>query len=262
MVGKHLVGVVQSLVMFFTVSHAQDGGDVYWHLDPAVENCSMVIDPSLTQAEWHTFTKQAGAILSFKSLASARTLGSMQYYIGIDQGRTPVDQRDPAWINTFTHPDETCPLGDAVSFPALRARLGLTDDMDIGGYWTVAPRANYGAAGGEFKYAFLRESGGTPAAAVRAGFTALTGVRDYDFNIYSVEVMASKDFGIVTPYAGIRENLFVGTETTTKVNLVTERVWVPQAYGGVVVSFWMLTLAAEYNVSSLNTLAVAVGFHH
>ena len=82
----------------------------------------------------------------------------MNFLIAIDKASTPVDQHDLAWINTFTHPDEDCPLGDAIIVPTIRASMGVSDNMDVGGYWTTAPSANYGMVGGEFKYAFLQES--------------------------------------------------------------------------------------------------------
>jgi hypothetical protein len=245
---------------FVSASYAQgNGGNVYWRLDPSVKSCSMVIDPSLTQAQWKTFIQQTGPMLSYKSLASADPLGKMNFNIAIDQGNTPVDQHDLAWINTFTHPDADCPLGDAVSYPALRARMGVTDNMDIGAYWTTAPRANYGMVGGELKYRFSQESGLLPAAAVRASVSILTGVSDFDFNEYSVELLASKKIAMFTPYVGFRGSLAVGTETTPKVNLDKESFFFAQGYAGVSCSIWMVSLAAEYNVSRVNTFALAVG---
>ncbi len=247
-----------ALVLFVSRSRAQSD-NVYWHISPDVKSCSMVIDPSLTQEQWHTFTKQVGAISSFKSLASASTLGAMNFRVAIDYGRTPVDQHDPAWINTFTHPDADCPLGDAVTYPALRVGMGLTDQMDIGAYGTVAPGANYGMLGGEVKYAFLRETERSPAAAVRASATFLTGVPDFDLNIYSVEALTSKTFGRFSPYVGVRTSLAVGKETTSKVDLKTETIPVVQGYAGVSVNVWVLSIATEYNISAVNTLALAIG---
>jgi hypothetical protein len=261
---KRLNGTVTSLVLFLfvSVSHAQnDGSDVYWHIDPNVKTCSMVIDASLSQAQWHKFTKQAGAILSFKSLAPAKTLGKMNFKIAIDYASTPVDQHDLAWINTFTHPDENCPLGDVISVPTIRASMGILDNMDVGAYWTTAPGANYGGVGGEFKYAFLQESGNFPTAAVRASVSILTGVSDFNMNIYSVDLMASKKIAMLTPYVGFKENLFVGTETTSKVDLNKESLLITQGYAGVSYSIWMLNLEAEYNVSSVNSFVVAIGFN-
>ena len=254
--------LVTSLALLFvgSVSLAQsDHTMVYWRLDPNVKTCSMDIDPSLTQAQWHEFTKQVAALSAFKSLAPAQTLGKLNFHVGLDYGSTPVDQHSLAWINTFVHPDEECPLGDKVEFPTLRAGMGVSDDMDIGLYWTEAPGANYGMIGGEFKYAFLQEDEGLPAAAVRGSFTLLTGVPDFDLGVYSVELLASKTIATLTPYLGLRTSLAVGTETTTKVNLKTERIPVAQGYVGIAYSLWMLNVAAEYNVASVNTLAFAIG---
>lgn len=262
MKGKRLNGaaVALALVLVATASYAQtDDKDVYWRLDSHVKTCSMVIDPSLTQAQWHTFVKQGGAIMSFKSLASAKTLGKMNFNIAIDDGYSPVDQHDLAWINTFTHPDETCPLGDAITFPTIRARMGVSDNMDIGAFWTTAPGANYGVTGGEIKYAFLRESKRTPAAAVRTSVSLLTGVPDFNVNIYSVDLMTSKSVAMLTPYVGFRQSVIIGTETTSKVDLDTERPSITQGYAGVTCSIWKLSLAAEYDISTVNTFALAIG---
>lgn len=259
---KRLFGMATFIVLFqiLVVSPAYCGdGDVYWHTDPGVESCSMVIDPSLTQSQWHTFTRQAGAIVSFKSLASASTLGKKKFSIALDYSSTPVDQHDLAWINTFTHPDEDCPLGDAVKLPTIRARMGISDNMDIGAYWTTAPRANYGGIGGELKYAFLQESQKSPAAAVRASVSLLTGVPDFNLNVYSIDVLASKRISRFAPYVGFKESLVIGTETTSKVDLDRETISIPQGYAGIACNFWMINLAAEYNVSSVNTFALALG---
>jgi hypothetical protein len=262
MKNKLVSAIANASIIFVLVStsNAQgNGSDVYWHIDPSVKSCSMVIDPSLTQAQWKVFVKQVGAISTFKSLASADPLGKMNFNIGIDNSHTPIDQHNLAWINTFTHPDADCPLGDAISIPTIRARMGVSDNMDIGAYWTTAPGANYGMVGGEFRYRFSKESETLPAAAVRTSVSILTGVSDFDFNAYSVELIASKKIAMFTPYVGFRGSLAVGTETTPKVHLDKESVFFAQGYAGVSSSIWVFTVAAEYNVSQVNTFALAVG---
>lgn len=250
-----------AIAVFFVTSvraqHSADG--VYWRIDPSVKSCSMVIDPSLTQAQWKTFVRQVSAISSFKSMGSAEPLGAMKFTLGIDRSYSPVDQHDPAWINTFVHPDADCPLGDAVSVPALRARMGVTDDLDIGGYWTHAPNANYGMVGGEAKYRLSEDREVVPAIAVRGSFIILTGVSDFDLNVYSLEALASKRVAMFTPYAGLRGNLAVGTVTTSKVHLDRETALQAQGYAGLSYSVWIINLSAEYNVSDVNTLAMLVG---
>jgi hypothetical protein len=185
----------------------------------------------------------------------------MQFNVGIEYGSTPVDQHDGAWINTFTHPDENCPLGDQISIPTLRARMGISDAIDIGAYWTIAPDANYGMIGAEKKYAFLSETERYPSAAVRASATILTGVDDFDLGIYSIDLLASKKIDFITPYAGLRSSIAIGTVTTTKVALSQEIVPITQWYLGFTASVWIVSLSAEYNIASVNTLAFAVGFN-
>jgi hypothetical protein len=260
---KSRIGIAIALIMvvFVSVSYPQGNtGDVYWRIDPSVKSCSMVIDRSLTQAQWKTFVQQVGAISSNKSLASTETQGAMNFSVGIEYGRTPVDQHNPAWINTFVHPDADCPLGDAISYPALWAKMGVSENMDIGTYLTRAPDANYGMVGGEVKYRFVEESETLPAAAVRGSVTILTGVSDFNLNIYGIEVLVSKTIGMFSPYTGLRGNLAVGTETTSKVDLKTESVVVPQGYAGVSCSLWRLNLAAEYDLAYVNTFAFSIGF--
>lgn len=264
-VSKRLIGTAVlplGLLLLASPSYAQeDGGGVYWHLDPNVETCSMVIDPSLTQGQWETFTRQISGIATFKSLESAGPLGKMNFTLGIDYSTTPVDQHDPAWINTFTHPDADCPLGDEINTPTLPARLGVSAKMDVGAYWTTAPGANYGLLGGEFKYAFLRESAKAPAAALIASFGMLTGAPDYNISVYSLGLMAGKRLAKFTPYLGIRESVAIATETTSKVDLDRETLPLTQGFIGSTFSLWKLGLAAEYNVAAVNTLSFLIGFN-
>ncbi len=259
--GKQSIATVIALIPLLipAASYAQEG--VYWHIDPSVKTCSMVIDPSLTQTQWGKFTRQVGAIASFKQLASAEPLGRMNFTFGIDYSSTPVDQHDPAWINTFTHPDVNCPLGDRIKVPTIRAALGVSQKLDVGGAWTTAPGANYGLLAGELKYAILGESAGVPAVAASTSVTALTGVPDFNLSIYSVGLMASKRFSRLAPYLGVRESLAVGTETTAKVDLNTEKIPLTQGFIGATYYIWKLGLAAEYNIAEVNTFDLVIGYN-
>ena len=256
-----ILAVVASGMSFFTSSTygQSNGGDIYWHIDASVKTCSMVIDPSLTQDQWKRYTRQVGEISSFKSMASAETIGKKHFSIAVEYSVTPVNQHDLAWINTFVHPDEDCPLGDQIKLPMLRAKFGVTDKIEIGAKWATAPGANYGMIGGELKYAFLKETKKTPAAAVRASFTALTGVADYNISLGSFDLLVSKKVAGVSPYLGIKESLIIGTETTSKVDLDKESLWATQGFIGLSYSIWRINLAAEYNISDVNTFSFLIG---
>ena len=249
------------LLLLTRPAYSQGNDGVYWHIDPGVKTCSMVIDPSLTQSQWETFVRQAGAMVDFKSLSPAEPLGRWRFALGVDYSVTPVDQHDPAWINTFTHPDAGCPLGDQINLPALRATLGVSSTMDVVGFWSAAPGANYGFAGGAIKYAFLRESGKVPAAAVTASATSLTGVPDFNFAVYGAGLSVSKRIATLVPYVGIRQSVAVGTETTTKVDLATETIPLTHGFMGANWSIWKLGVAAEYDLSAVSTFALQIRVH-
>lgn len=257
-----ILAVIASGMSFFvcTTYGQNNGGDVYWHIDASVKTCSMVIDPSLTQEQWKRYTMQIGEISSFKSMASAETIGKKHFSIALEYSVTPINQHDLAWINTFVHPDENCPLGDQIKLPMLRARFGVSDKIEIGAKWAAAPGANYGMIGGELKYAFLEETKKMPAAAVRASYTALTGVADYNISSGSIDLLVSKKVVGVSPYLGIKESLIMGTETTSKVDLDKESLLVTQGFIGVAYSIWRINLAVEYNISNVNTYSFLIGF--
>ena len=118
----------------------------------------MVIDPSLTQAQWEKYTREVSAISSFKSLASAEPLGKLNFTVGITTRPHP-------WISTILPGStplrirmRTVPWGTRSRFP----RFGQGWGFPARWMWAAIGRqrlgANYGIVGGEFKYAFLRES--------------------------------------------------------------------------------------------------------
>ncbi len=263
MKSKNLIlAAVASGMSFFTITMygQSNGADVYWHTDASVKTCSMVIDPSLTQDQWKRYTRQLGEIASFKSMASAETIGKKHFSIAVEYSVTPVNQHDPAWINTFVHPDANCPLGDQIKLPMLRAKFGISDKIEIGVKWAAAPGANYGMIGGELKYAFLEETKKTPAAAVRASFAALTGVADYNISLGSIDLLVSKKVAGISPYLGIKESLIMGTETTSKIDLDKENLLATQGFIGVAYSIWRINMAAEYNISNLRSFSFLIGF--
>ena len=254
-------GLITSILLLvpFQSRSQGTGSSVYWRLDPTVESCSMVIDPSLTQEQWKRFTRQAGEIVTFKTMSSARTIGRNHFSISLDYSSTPIDQHDLAWINTFVHPDADCPLGDEIIMPTLRGKYGINDRVEAGLLWTMAPDANYGLVGAEFKYNFLDEQKNFPAAAVRGSFVSLTGVDDFNVNLGSIDLLASKKVKWVTPYIGVKETFVNAEETTDKVALDNENLFLTQGFIGISYSIWYINMAVEYNISDVNTLSFLLG---
>ncbi|MFQ5650445.1 MAG: hypothetical protein ACE5IY_10935 [bacterium] len=134
MEAKTLPGIVSVLIfsLLITASYAQD-----LHVNPAVNNCSIELDPSLTQSQFRKFIKQGSLIGSLKLLSPAEPLGSRRFEIGIEYSRSPIDDKDPAWNNTFTHPHENHYLGNAITVP-----ISLTKDIFLT-RWSIMKRSAF-----------------------------------------------------------------------------------------------------------------------
>ncbi len=243
------------VLCFIAASHAQE-----LHVNHDLKSCSIELDPALTQSQFHKFTREAAQVFTFKLMSPAEPLGAKTFQIGIDYSITPINDADPAWNNTFSHPHETHYLGDQLAFPKLFGRMGVTDRIDVGFYFTKNPDANYGFMGGEMKYALFMKPEKPVGMAVRATYATLLGVEDMNFHLWGVDLSASKKIGVLTPYLGIGANLGRGIETTSKVNLRNETVLTPRGIIGTQLSLSFFSLTAEMDVATVSTVSFRTGF--
>jgi hypothetical protein len=193
-------------------------------------------------------------------MSPAEPLGAKKFQLGLEFSRVRIEDADPAWNNTFSHPEEDHYLGDVKKMPKLFARMGVSDRIDAGVYFTKVPEANYGFLGGEMKYAFLQESTKPVAAAVRTSYATLLGVDDLDFHVFGVDVSTSKNLGMLTPYLGLGANLARAIETTSKVSLDNETVLTPRGIIGARFAISFLSLTAEMEIAELSTFSLRTGF--
>src|SRR4051812_41621400 len=164
------------------ISHAQD---VALHVDPRWKECSFQLDPSLTQQQWKEFTKEAGMVACFRPLTSARPLGAGRFEASLLQWKTRIDETKGAWNNTFVHPHAEHYLvgGEELPFPGLSMRVGITDKLDAGFYWTLRPGANYGFAGAQLQYTILNADKHYLDLSTRLGFNTIYGPEDLNFSV-------------------------------------------------------------------------------
>lgn len=251
------IGFAIAFAVFWFISTAY-GQEL--HVNHDIKDCSIEFDPSLTQSQFRKFTREGSMLGTFKLLAPAEPLGAKKIQVGIDYSITRINDEDPAWNNTFTHPHETHYLGDVREIPKLFARMGLSDRIDVGLYFTKNLNANYGFLGGEMKYAHFQQPGKPFASAMRASYTTLLGVHDMDFHIMSLDYSISKRFNRMTPYLGLGGNLAWAIETTSKVNLDNETVLTPRGIIGTRFSLSFFSLTAEMDISALSTFSIRTGF--
>lgn len=265
---KNLLIVATVMVLFGAAgtSSAQHQ-HVDLHVNPRWSQCSFQLDPSLTQEQWREFTKEAGLVAYFRPLTDARPMGKWKFEIAMLQWSTAIDDSQPQWNNTFVHPDSAHWLkeGPRLPIPGLTARIGITDKMDLAVYWTKSPGANYGFWGGQLQYSLFNNVEKNWSVATRANFVSIYGPDDLKFQIYGLDVLASREYKVystwasIAPYVGLSTYLTHAHETSAVVDLKDENVVGIQGMMGAVAKLSVARIGAEYNFAKVSTLSMKVG---
>lgn len=151
---------------------------------------------NLAQDEFKSFAKDLTGALSYKAIAPATPLGVTGFDVGL--GLSVVHMKNSTlWNKASGHDLSYLPV------PKLYVSKGLPFGIDIGGFYTAVPGSNIKLYGAQVQYAILEGSTVTPAVAIRGSYTKLDGVDQLDFDSQGVELLISKGFVGVTPYAGI-----------------------------------------------------------
>lgn len=256
-----------SLTMLSAAVGTSLAQDTKLHVNPRWDECSFQLDESLTQSAWRQFTREAALVSYFRPLTDAKPMGVLNVEFSLLQWSTAIDDSDPAWNNTFVHPDSTHWLteGSSLAFPGLMARVGVTDRLDVGAYWTKNPHANYGFFSGQLQYNLIDNPEKKWAASARLNFSSLYGPEDLTLRVYGMDVLASKEFTLyknwmtLSPYVGVSAYVSSSHEMTAVVELEDEILGGGQAMVGALLKLGMGRLGVEYNFAEVNTFSLKVG---
>ncbi|HUQ80347.1 MAG TPA: hypothetical protein VM076_04390, partial [Gemmatimonadaceae bacterium] len=218
-------------------SHDHDHPDL--HVNPRWKECSFQLSSSLSQAAWRQFTREAGLVAYFRPLSDARPMGKGRFELSALQWQTGIDDHDAAWNDTFVHPDSAHWLfeGEGLKFPGVMVRAGVSENTDVGVYFTKSPGANYGFYAAQIQHALVKNPARSWDAAARVSFASLYGPEDLDLRVVGVDLLASRRFALtswaaVSPYVGGSTYLSNSHEKTALVDLHDERVAGAQAMVG------------------------------
>lgn len=232
------------------------------HTNHRWEECAIVLHPDLTPEAWRQFVSELGIVTYFRPMSSAKPLGRRNFEIGLLDWGTRIDDADDAWNDTFSHPDSTHYLfeGSALHIPGLAARVGVTDRLDVGVYFTKNTKSNYGFVGGQVQYSLPVDEDRRVSAAGRLSVVRLFGPDDVQASTYGLDLLVSKEVWRVEPYAGVSGYMARGRETTAKVDLDAETAFGAQATIGVAARVSVLRLAAEYYAAKVPGVSMKVAF--
>jgi hypothetical protein len=265
---RNTLGLVICLLMLSTVrSYSQQHDHTHLHVGTKYKDCSFQIDSALTQNDWEQFTREAGLVAYYRPLVDAKPLGKWNFEFSILQWKTKIDDSDNAWNNTFVHPDSTHWLteGPRLTIPGLAGRVGITNKLDVGVYFSKNFQSNYGVWGAQVQYNLVNDTTKKWSASARATCSAIFGPEDLKVNIYGIDLLASKDFRVyrdwayLSPYAGVSSYLSCSHETTSKVDLKDEKLLGGQGMIGVVAKLSIARIGVEYNFAKRSTLSFKLG---
>lgn len=213
---------------------------------PALADTEFDIDCGLgvagCQAAFEGAIEDVAAALNYKALGPAEPGGITGFGIGAFVNYTPT-RNDDDW-QALTGTDV-----DFVGMAGVVATKGLPFGIDVGAFYTAVPDTSVKAYGAELRYAILEGGIASPALAVRGALTRTSGIDDFDYESYSVDVSLSKGFTLLTPYIGAG---YVWAEADPKgdvaeiTGLSKAKVDEQRFFAGLRVSFLLLEITPEY----------------
>jgi hypothetical protein len=266
MTRNHLITTAVAIAISSSPVAAQSSEHPHLHINPRWKECSFQLDPSLTQAAWRQFTREAGVVSYFRPLTSAQPMGRGKLEVSVLQYDTGIDDHDAAWNDTFVHPDAEHWLfeGSGLKFPGLTLRAGVSAKTDVGVYLTKNPNANYGFYGAQVQHNLAGGADREWNASARVSFVSMYGPEDLDFSVYGADLVASRKIAVtgwadLSPYAGVSTYLARSHEKAAAVRLDDEHALGAQAMIGAELRVSHARIAAEYSAASVRSISLKIG---
>jgi len=207
-----------------------------------------------SQAEFKQVAEDLSATLAYKPMTSAEGLGITGFDINASVGATSLQSRD-----VIKRAAGNRDVPSALPTATVRVQKGLPLDIDIGAAYTVIPGSSASALSGEVKWAFIPGGTVTPAVAVRAFYTSMSGLGDVKLHSQGIDVSVSKGFALVTPYAGV--GLVASKASTESGQWASESYTQGRVFAGVNVNLAVVNLGVEADETGKDTtLGVKLGW--
>ncbi len=239
---------------------AHDG--LVLHEGDAYESCYIDLHGELSDEAFRTLTGEFGSV-AFSPLASARSLGAGHFEFGVSYRALSLDDTTDAWNHGWSRPEAAHWLGP-VQLPVLLGRVGSTDRLDAELMVSGDPQSNWMLGGVAVRGQLLTQDERVPVdLSVRGSFNHLFFADELGLESATVEVLAGRRFGPVSPYAGVGVTGALGIERSDDVDLDAALTANPQALLGAELALGPGRLVVEgvgtTRLSSLN-FKLGLGF--
>lgn len=206
----------------------------------------------LNQAEFAALSKDLAAATSSKATEPAAPLGITGFDINATAAVTQT-QAGSAWAKA------TGSSADQLVQTKLSVTKGLPWGIDVGGFTATVASSNATATGFHVKYALINGNPVMPAVAVRASRSRMGGVSQMDLTNTGYELLISKGFLGLTPYAGVG---IVKSNATPKgvTSLSSESFNQTRTFVGASWNVLLMNLTAEYDrTGEASTYSIKAG---
>ena len=239
-------------------AHAESEG-VALHVGYEYDSCYIDLHPELTQSQLGSFGRKFMDAGAFLAMAGAESLGAGHVRLGLTYSQTFIDDAEPEWNNTFSHPGDDHWLGTP-ALPIVHGRVGLPARLDAELMYTMDPSSNWAIAGAAVRHAVLEQSEAMPLSlAARATYQHLIGPDEVNVDGASLESLVSRRFGPLSPFAGVGVTGSLGAEQTNELSLDPAFAWGPRATAGAELNLGWFHAAAQGMLASVPSVALQVG---
>lgn len=207
---------------------------------------------ALAQGEFHRLAGDLGAAFAYKGVTPATPLGPIGFDVGVEVTGTRME-------NSSLFALAGAGSRSQLVIPKLHVTKGLFGGLDIGAFVGGTGDVKAGLFGGELRYAILNDTLATPAVAVRLSGTRATGLGDLRIGTAAADLMVSKAFVALTPYAGAGVARVWAKAGNTA--LAEEKFNASRVFGGLNVNLVGANFALEAEKMGSNTsLSAKVGW--
>lgn len=207
---------------------------------------------SLAQDEFHRLSEDLGAAFSYKGVTPATPLGITGFDVGIEVTDTKME-------NSAIFARAGAGSQSQLVVPKFHVNKGLWGGLDIGAFVAGASEVSASIFGADLRYALLDDGLATPAVAVRLSGTRAAGLGDLKVSTAALDLVASKKFTALTPYAGV--GMVRVQSSVNGSTLAEERFNKSRVFGGLNVNLVAVNLAFEAEKMGANTsLSAKIGW--
>jgi hypothetical protein len=218
----------------------------------------LVLNPAISQSDFNTVVDELGSIAAYNPIGPAASLGVTGLDLGLSLSSYKINRS--AW--DFAVRDGSAP--SRLTMSRLHARKGLPYGVDIGAAYSMSTSGNISVLGGEVRKALLEGTPATPAVSLSGHYSLLTGVNDLDLSAYGIDLGISKGFTMFTPYAGIGQIWYDGSESVDAITQLSDRnTSQTRSYFGMrmgLLPFMSVTAQADFAEVNSYSLRLNLGF--